>query len=118
MRMKSSLAEKLPPLRLIVSKPAPEPLSRESEALGKLLEDGVSYERQLCRDSVGSERMSETVGFRVEARCGRDELLSFLRARLGCPLSTVGNHGDRIMNAVDEAEEAGLVRLKEIKRHI
>lgn len=124
MRRINSRSSAAPDLRLVSSKPEPEPISKETEALSDILDRTVSYDRSLCRDSVGGERPIETVRFKVSLMCGdnplsshiaRKKLLSFLTEYLGAPLSGFGTHDERLVEALHEAEEAHLIRLKQVR---
>lgn len=125
MRRISRQSNAAPDLRLVSSKPDPEPLSKEGEALCAILERTVSYERLLCRDSVGGERPSERVRFKVSLcladrnplseHIARKKLHSFLVERLGAPLSGFGTDDERLIEALHEAEDARLVRLKHVR---
>jgi hypothetical protein len=124
MRRKTAATGAATDLRLITSKPQPDTLDKESAALSSLLELGMSYKRQLCRDSVGDERATETVRFKVilpgsdnplGEHIARKRLREFLEGRLGSPLSEAIGDGERLASALFEAEDERLIQIKHVK---
>ncbi len=125
MRRISRQSNAAPDLRLVSSMPETEPLSKETEALCAILDRTVSYERLLCRDSVGGERPSETIRFKVSLsiadrnplseHIARKRLHAFLVQNLGAPLSEFGTQGERLISALQEAEDAHLIHLKRVR---
>lgn len=113
--MKNGAAPKAVTLRLIVAKPEPDNISPDQEALSRILESGVSFERYYSRDSVGGDRPSETVRYAVvlAGRFSRADLLSYVQKNISAPLNEA--HADRIVSALQDAEDAGLVRLKRLR---
>jgi hypothetical protein len=124
MRRKSVQSNVAADLRLIVSKPEPEHISKENEALSAILDRAVTYERYLSRDSVGGERMRETVKLKVTLRhennplsehIARQKLLAFLTEYMGCTLAEAGTSGDRIAEALYAAEDKNLISVKMVR---
>ncbi|HSB47459.1 MAG TPA: hypothetical protein VLD37_05575 [Candidatus Bilamarchaeum sp.] len=107
-----------PPLRLVVSKPEPDRITKDAEVLERILAEGFSYTRELCRDSVGCERPTLLVRMTAELRRGRNktELSAFIARGLGGKsLHSVGTHSDVLCDIMMEAEEAGIVTITEAK---
>ncbi|MEW6723260.1 MAG: hypothetical protein AB1324_08405 [Candidatus Micrarchaeota archaeon] len=115
---KSSVAEKIS-LRVIVNKPEPDTLPRDAEVLDRILSEGFSYTRYLSRDSVGTERPTMTVKFAVELTRGRNkmELYAFIQRSIGGKsLHEMGTHSEALCDVMMEAEDAGIVRIRESKK--
>lgn len=105
-------------LKLVSPKPEPDLIPRDSEAVDRILESGFSYVRYLSIDCVGGERASERKRFSVSLMNGvsKTELYLFLRSVLGTiPLSEALERENGICGALMDAQDKGLIRLREIK---
>ncbi|MEW6035282.1 MAG: hypothetical protein AB1529_01600 [Candidatus Micrarchaeota archaeon] len=120
MRARTSSASGSASLKVLVTKPEPDYIAHaDSQVLSALLEKGFSYERQLCRDSMGGERPTETVRFSVSLRAGvgRMDLYLFISRNLdGTRLQDVGTHGERICAIMEGAEGERLVEIQHLKK--
>ncbi len=142
MRHKSNAARPIPLLRVIVTKPGPDQLQSpfdkdpgsglfqasndsgakqlipktDEELLDRILAIGVSFDKYYCIDCVGGERPRETIRLSVTL-CGsatKERLHKFITEFLGSPLFSLGTHGDRIVGALEEAEDHGIVHMRKI----
>ena len=111
--LKAKRYEARPKLSLVHSKPEPD-TRKDAELLDSILENGFTHTRYLSIDCVGGERASEKRRYSVTLACHKMELHLFFRSALGpTPLSEAGEA--RISSIMMDAEDEGLVRLRQMK---
>ncbi len=121
--------------RLILVKPDPErlakdaendikPAATDAEALEDILSRGVSYMKALSRDTIGAERPCERIRFKVillgpstdfGRKLSKKMLVDFLNSELGKPLRTVRRDSEELIVALEAAEDAHKIRLKQVE---
>lgn len=118
MRRKTTIPQHEISLRLIITKPAPDTVSRDTDVLTTILERGYSFDKYLSIDSIGAERPKETVKFRVELTRGvsKLELYYFIRQRLcGKTLQELGTHSEDLASIMEAAEDANMISLTHVR---
>lgn len=91
-----------------------EQLTNDMAFINRLLSEGYTYTRYLCRDSMGGERPTEKLSISVEltSRGTKESLYAFIIINLQQSkfISGLDRGGEELHNILEKAESKGLIK--------